>query len=82
MLRSPGKTPVARPDIEAIDPALLRALHRRGTMRLELRLAPEGVAALVGLGWLQPRDCHAPGILADVVADLANAALNAGLRPR
>jgi hypothetical protein len=44
-------------------------------------IAPEGVAELVRLGWLDRRQCRQPAVLTDALIDLANAALDAGLRP-
>jgi hypothetical protein len=50
-------------------------------MVLRLPIAPEGIAELVRLGWLNRRDCRDPAAVADAVIDLANGALDARLRP-
>jgi hypothetical protein len=76
-----GRSPVPLTDIGSVDPALLAALRRLGRVVLRVPIAPEGVAELVLLGWLDRRQCRQPAVLADVLIDLANAALDAGLRP-
>lgn len=67
--------------IESADPTLLAALRRLGRIVPQVPIAPEGIAALVHLGWLDRRQCRHPTVLADVLSDLANAALDARLRP-
>jgi hypothetical protein len=79
-LRSSAKTPVAIPDLEPTDPALLAALCRRGKLILRLPIAPEGVGELVRLGWLHHSDCHDPASVGEAIIELANAALDARLR--
>ncbi len=69
-------------DIRPADPALLAALRRLGRVVLQVPIAPEGLAELVHLGWLDRRQCRQPAVLTDVLIDLANTALDAGLRPR
>jgi hypothetical protein len=64
------------------DPALLAALRRRGMMLLRLPISPEGIADLVTLDWLDRRNCGYLGSVANAVSDLADAALEARLRPR
>jgi len=53
----------------------------REEMELRLRIAPEGISALVRLGWLDPGQHYDPTEVADAVIDFATAALAAGLRP-
>jgi hypothetical protein len=65
-----------------VDPALLANLRRRGQMVLRLPIAPEGIADLVALNWLDRRYSGIPAAVADAVIGLASAALNRGLRPR
>jgi hypothetical protein len=60
----------------------MAALRRRGRVRLNLDIAPEGIAGLVALGWLDPRYRGDPTAVPGAIIDLANAALDAGLRPR
>ncbi len=73
--------PSPLPDIGSADPALLAALRRLGWAVLRVPIAPEGIAELVHLGWLDRRQCRQPAVLVDVLIDLANAALDAGLHP-
>lgn len=75
--QSSGPLPV----IGRADPAFLAALRGFGRLVLRVPIAPEGVAELVRLGWLDRNQCRQPAILTDVLIDLANAALDAGLRP-
>jgi hypothetical protein len=57
------------------DPAFLAALRIRGQMMLRLPIAPQGIADLVALNWLDWRKCsYQPSV--------PDAALNARLRPR
>jgi hypothetical protein len=49
---------------------------------LGLPISREEIAGLAQLGWIAPRDCRDPAALANAVIDLANAALDARLRPR
>jgi hypothetical protein len=49
---------------------------------LQLRISPEGIAGLAQIGWIAPRDCRDPAVVADAIIDLADAALDARLRPR
>lgn len=60
----------------------MAGLRRRGVVRLNLEIALEGIAGLVALGWLDPRRSADPAAVPDAVVDLANAALDAGLRPQ
>jgi hypothetical protein len=68
-------------DIGSVDPALLAALRRLGRVVVRIPIAPDGIAELVRLGWLDRRQCRQLAVLADVLIDLANAALDVGLRP-
>jgi hypothetical protein len=76
------QSPVPLADIGSADPALLAALRTLGRVVLRVPIAPEGVAELVRLGWLERRQGRQPTVLADVLIELANAALDTGLRPR
>jgi hypothetical protein len=73
--------PVPPRDPHTVDPALLDALRRRGRIDLVVPIGAEGIARLIYLGWVDRDQCRQPAILADVLIDLANAALDAGLRP-
>jgi hypothetical protein len=64
-----------------VDPALLDALHKRGRIELRVPIGAEGIARLFCLGWLDRNECQQPAVLVEVLIDVANAALNAGLRP-
>jgi hypothetical protein len=44
-------------------------------------IAPEGVIALVAAGWLGRRQCGDPAAVAAAVIELADAALDLGVRP-
>jgi hypothetical protein len=80
-LLSRGPAAVPLPEIGQADLALLTALRRRGRMVLQLPIAPEGIAELVRLGWL-PRHCFPdPATVGDAISELADAALDARLRP-
>jgi hypothetical protein len=68
-------------DERSVDPALLDALRKRGRIELRVPIGADGIARLICLGWLDRNECRQPAILADVLIDLANAALYAGLRP-
>lgn len=68
-------------DIEPDDPALSALLRVRGRMVVRLPISPEGIGELARLGWLAPRDCHTPATVADALIELANTALDNGLRP-
>jgi len=57
---------------------MLRGL---GRVVVQVPLEPEGIAELVRLEWLDRRQCRQRTTLADALIDLANAALDAGLRP-
>lgn len=65
------------------DPALLAALRRLGAIVVRVPIAPEGIAELVRLGWLDigQRLIVRPTSVADAIVKIANAALDAGLRP-
>jgi hypothetical protein len=78
--RAEGPPPL--PDIGRADPALLAALRIRGQMILRLPIAPEAIADLVALDWLDRRNCGYPASVADAVVNLATEALDARLRPR
>jgi hypothetical protein len=67
--------------MHTVDRPLLDALRKRGRMELRVPIGAEGIARLICLGWVDPRQCRQPAILTDVLIDLANAALDAGLRP-
>jgi hypothetical protein len=69
-------------DIGPADPALLTVLSKVGRIELRVPIGAEGIARLVCLGWLDRNQCQQPAILAEVLIDFANAALDAGLRPR
>src|SRR5712691_6141700 len=58
--QSPGPLP---DDIGSADPALLAALRQLGRVVLRVPIAPEGVAELVHLGWLDRRQCRQPTVL-------------------
>ena len=77
-----SRTPSPPHDPHPVDPALLDALHKRGRIELRVPIGPEGIVQLICLGWVDRHQCRQPAILADVLIDLANAALDAGLRPR
>jgi hypothetical protein len=64
------------------DPALLAALRRLGAVEGIVSVAPEGIIEMVRFGWLDRHNCRHPRVVADAITDLANAALDAGLRPR
>jgi hypothetical protein len=68
--------------VSSADPVLLAALRRHGQVVLQVPISPEGVVELLRLGWLDRRQYWQPAALADVIIDLANAALDARLRPR
>jgi hypothetical protein len=68
-------------DTGSANPALLAVLRRLGAVVIRVPIAPEGIAEMVHLGWLDLRQCRQPAVLADVLIDLANAALDARLRP-
>jgi hypothetical protein len=76
-----SRTPSPLRDMRSVDPALLDALHKRGRVELQVPIGAEGIARLICLGWLDRSECRQPALLADVLIDLANAALDAGLRP-
>ncbi len=76
-----GRSPDPLRDIGPADPALLAALRSLGRVMLRVPIAPEGIAELVHLGWIDRRECRQPAVLVDVLIDLANAALDAGLHP-
>jgi hypothetical protein len=59
--------------------ATLYAVRR--PMMAHISVMPEGIAGLVSRGWLEARQIRNPVSLADAIVDLANAALDAGLRP-
>jgi len=63
------------------DPALLAALRRVGAVKGIVSVAPEGLVEMVRLGWLDRHSCRHPRVIGDAITDLANAALDAGLRP-
>jgi hypothetical protein len=68
-------------DKRPADPALLAALRRVGAVKGIISVAPEGLVELVRLGWLDRHSCRHPRVIGDAITDLANAALDAGLRP-
>ena len=65
-----NEQPSLLPDIGSADPALLAALRRLGWAVLRVPIAPEGIAELVHLGWLDRRQCRQPAVLVDVLIDL------------
>jgi hypothetical protein len=73
-----AETRVQRPEV---DPALVAALGVPGPMMLRLPIAPEGIGALVRLGWLVPRDCRDATAVAETVVDACDAELDADLPP-
>jgi hypothetical protein len=82
-LLSGRRTGVPLPeDTEPADPALLAVLGKVGRIELRVAIGAEGIARLVYLGWLDRNQCQQPAMLAEVLIDLANGALDAGLRPR
>ena len=62
------------------DPTLLAALRRVGAVKGVVSVAPEGIVEMVRLGWLDRHSCRHPRVVGDAITDLANAALDAGLR--
>ena len=71
------------PDRGPVDPALLAELRWFGAVEgIVVSVAPEALAELVALGWLDRRSCRHPRVVADAITGLASAALDAGLRPR
>jgi hypothetical protein len=74
-------TPAPLRDMHTVDPALLDALRKRGRMDLLVPIGAEGIARLICLGWVNPNQSRQSAVLTDVLIDLANAALDAGLRP-
>ena len=66
-----------------VNPALLAELRWFGAVEgIVVSVAPEALAELVALGWLDRRGCRHPRGVADAITGLASAALDAGLRPR
>jgi hypothetical protein len=63
------------------DPTLLAALRRVGGVKGLVSVAPEGLVEMVRLGWLDRHSCRHPRVIGDAITDLANAALDACLRP-
>jgi hypothetical protein len=69
-------------DREPPDLALLAELSWFGAVEgIVVSVAPEALAELVALGWLDRRSCRHPRVVADAITGLASAALDAGLRP-
>jgi hypothetical protein len=76
-----AQSPAPLPEIRSADPALLAVLRRRGTISVTVLVAPEGIADLVTLGWIDRRRCRDAVALADAVVALASAALDTRLPP-
>jgi hypothetical protein len=71
--------PSEEPDVRALAEAL-RTICKSVTVRVSV--APEGVAGLIKLGWLDVPRMGSPTALANAVVDIADAALDAGLPPK
>jgi hypothetical protein len=50
-------------------------------MMVRVQVSPQGIGELVRLNWLDVRQIQSPAAVADAVVEVANAALDAYLRP-